>query len=186
MYKICQTEQSTRRQRELEKGLLQLMLRRKYEDISVSDLCDQMQIPRKSFYRYFSSKDGILFALIDHTIDDFFQAPVENPQNKHPGIIDLDRFFQFWYENQALLDALQRSNLSGILVERVNRFAVTEGHFPQQFQHLRPLEREAAMAFTTCGLMAMLLSWHGQGFPLSPKEMTDLTVKMMTKPMLTK
>ena len=39
MYKICQTEQSTRRQRELEKGILQLMLRKNYEDISVSDLC---------------------------------------------------------------------------------------------------------------------------------------------------
>ena len=53
MYKICQTEQSNRRQRELEQGLLQLMLRRNYEDISVSDLCDHLQIPRKSFYRYF-------------------------------------------------------------------------------------------------------------------------------------
>ena len=60
MYKICQTEQSTRRQRELEQGLLRLMLHKNYEDISVSDLCDHMQIPRKSFYRYFSSKDGAL------------------------------------------------------------------------------------------------------------------------------
>ena len=60
MYKICQTEQSARRQRELEQGLLQLMLRKNYEDISVSDLCEHMALPRKSFYRYFSSKDGAL------------------------------------------------------------------------------------------------------------------------------
>ena len=59
MYKICQTEQSIRRQRELEQGLLRLMGKRNYEDLTVKDLCDEMALPRKSFYRYFSSKDGV-------------------------------------------------------------------------------------------------------------------------------
>ena len=45
MYKICQTEQSTHRQRKLEQGLLQLMLHKNYEDISVSDLCEYMNVP---------------------------------------------------------------------------------------------------------------------------------------------
>ena len=45
MYKICQSEQSAKRQKELEQGLLQLMLRHNYEDISVSDLCEHMNIP---------------------------------------------------------------------------------------------------------------------------------------------
>ena len=58
MYKLCKTEQSANRQRQLEEGLLQIMLTRHFEEVSVSELCDQLQIPRKSFYRYFSSKDG--------------------------------------------------------------------------------------------------------------------------------
>ena len=51
MYKLCKTEQSAGRQRELEQGLLHLMLKNRYEDISVSDLCNFMKIPRNSFYR---------------------------------------------------------------------------------------------------------------------------------------
>ena len=51
MYKLCKTEQSAQRQRELEYGLLDAMLVKNYEDISISDLCDHLQIPRKSFYR---------------------------------------------------------------------------------------------------------------------------------------
>ena len=51
MYKLCKTEQSARRQRELEQGLLAAMSTHQYEEITVSDLCDQMNIPRKSFYR---------------------------------------------------------------------------------------------------------------------------------------
>ena len=58
MYKQCQTEQSTARQRQLEQGLLQIMQKRHYDEISVSDLCEELGIPRKSFYRYFASKDG--------------------------------------------------------------------------------------------------------------------------------
>ena len=69
MYKLCKTEQSALRQRELEEGLLKTMSVHHYDDISVSDLCQQMDIPRKSFYRYFSSKDGALFALIEKTVN---------------------------------------------------------------------------------------------------------------------
>jgi len=68
MYKLCKTEQSAARQRELEQGLLEIMANKRFDDISVSDLCEKIGIPRKSFYRYFSGKDGALYALIDHTL----------------------------------------------------------------------------------------------------------------------
>ena len=35
MYKRCITEQSARRQRELEQGLLEVMATRRYEDITI-------------------------------------------------------------------------------------------------------------------------------------------------------
>lgn len=185
MYKICRTEQSAKRQRELEKGLLKLMLKRRYEDISVSDLCDYLGIPRKSFYRYFSSKDGALYALIDHTLADFFEMPPSQSKARGTAIGDLDLYFVFWYENRTLLDALQRSSLSGILVERANSFALREGHFPQQFKSLNPEIQRLAMAFSVCGLMSMILNWHSQGFLISPNEMTRLAVGMLTAPLLT-
>lgn len=185
MYKICQTEQSTRRQRELEKGLLQLMLRKNYEDISVSDLCQHMQIPRKSFYRYFTSKDGALYALIDHTLADFFQMPLSKEKSRGTAMGDLDLYFLFWFENRQLLDALQRSSLSGILVERASNFALQEGHLPRQFKRMSADMQGLAMSFAICGLMSMILSWHRQGFPISPDEMTRLAVNMLTNPLLT-
>ena len=184
MYKICRSEQSFQRQRELEKGLLQLMLKRNYEDISVSDLCDYMQIPRKSFYRYFSNKDGALYALIDHTLADFFEMPTAQNKTRGTALGDLDLYFVFWHENRTLLDALQYSSLSGILVERANRFALLEGHLPRQFKALHPNIQSIAMAFSVCGLMSMVLSWHSSGFAVSPDEMTKLAVNILTNPLL--
>ncbi len=107
MYKICHTEQSFQRQRSIEKGLLALMLKQQYEDISISDLCASLQIPRKTFYRYFSSKDGALYALLDHTMMDF-QLSENNPFNKGAAPEVLQRFFYFWHEQAPLLRALHR------------------------------------------------------------------------------
>jgi len=184
MYKICKSEQSIKRQRDLEQGLLRLMLKHNYEDISVSDLCDYMQIPRKSFYRYFSSKDGALYALIDHSLAEFFEMPTTQNKTRGTALGDLDLFFLFWYENRALLDALQRSSLSGILVERATNFALSEGHLPRQFKAMRPDIRGLAMAFSICGLMSMILQWHRNGFPITPDEMTKLTQNLLTNPLL--
>ena len=55
MYKLCKTEQSANRQRSLEQGLLQAMQIKHFDEISVSDLCAQLDVPRKAFYRYFDS-----------------------------------------------------------------------------------------------------------------------------------
>ena len=185
MYKICQTEQSTHRQRKLEQGLLQLMLHKNYEDISVSDLCEYMNVPRKSFYRYFSGKDGALYSLIDHTIADFYQMPVPPKKSRGNAMGDLDLFFTYWYNNKLFLDALQRSSLSGILMERANSFALREGFIPQKFKAIPEEQQGIALSFAICGLMSMTLGWHLQGFTISPDEMTRLAINMLTTPLLT-
>ena len=184
MYKICQTEQSIRRQRELEQGLLRLMGKRNYEDLTVKDLCDEMALPRKSFYRYFSSKDGVLYALIDHTLADFFMMPTVGNKSRGTAIGDLDLYFLFWYEKRELLDALHRSGLSGILAERATNFALQEGHMPRQFKKMRLDIQTLAMAFSITGLMAMILQWHRSGFQVSPDEMTKLATEILTAPLL--
>ena len=184
MYKICQTERSTNRQRELEQGLLRMMQKRRYEDISVSDLCEHLQIPRRAFYRYFSDKEGALYSLIDHTLADFFEIPLSDKKSRGTAIGDLDLFFLFWYERKDLLDALEHSRLSGILVERANNFALREGYMPRQLQGVSSQVQSMAMAFSLCGLMSMILRWHHEGFVLSPSEMTTIAVNLLTSPLI--
>ena len=185
MYKICQSEQSSHRQRELEMGLLQLMLKRHYEDITVSDLCEHMSIPRKSFYRYFSSKEGALFALLDHTLAEFFDVAPEKHKSKHGTAMgDLDLFFLFWYERKALLGALTHSSLSGLLIERAHAFAMREGHVPRYIKNWSTDLQGIALAFCVSGLMAIILQWHGQNYQTSVEKMTQLAIAMLTQPLV--
>lgn len=182
MYKICHSDYSIRRQRELEKGLLQLMIKRNYDSITVSDLCDYLQIPRKAFYRYFSGKDGALHALLDHTMMDFQFSEQYGVSGTALG--ELDRYFQFWYDHRNLLDALQRSSLSGMLVERATQFALKERMMPMYMLSLDAQYQGIALSFAICGLMSMVIQWHHQNFIQTPEEMTRIATQMLTQPLI--
>ena len=185
MYKLCKTEQSAKRQRELEQGLLAAMTAQHYDEIAVSDLCVQLKIPRKSFYRYFSSKDGALHALIDHTLLEFEGfSDGEKPVSRRTYQSDLERFFRFWKAHKDLLDALRRSNISGILVLRSVDHAVSDVGIPARFlpQQEKQLRQQAAM-FGVCGLMSMVLKWHENGLVPSESQMAEIATELLTKPL---
>ena len=184
MYKLCKTEQSSQRQRQLEGGLLEAMQVKRYEDISISDLCENMNVPRKSFYRYFSSKDGALYALLDHTLMEFegFHEPYA------PGEIrtlqrDLEGFFLFWRGQRALLDVLAKSGLSGILIERSINYA-NEVAFPGRFLpgDTRNIQREV-VRFSVCGLMTMMLLWHREGYRDNAAAMARIAARLLSQPL---
>ena len=185
MYKVCKTEQSAARQRELENGLLQIMAVKQYEEISVSDLCDRMQIPRKSFYRYFDSKDGALHALIDHTLMEYegFNAVYLNGEHRTLNR-ELEQFFRFWLRHKNLLDALARSSMSGILIERAISHALSETVMPKRFlsQDNREMQKQITM-FGVCGLMSMVLIWHRDGYPQTAGQMADVAARLIGKPL---
>lgn len=185
MYKMCKTEQSAQRQRQLEQGLLSVMLNHHYEEISVSDLCDLIGIPRKSFYRYFSGKDGALHALIDHTLLEFESFAVPARVNeKRTSQRDLELFFRFWMENRKLLDALHRSNMTGVLFQRCLHHALEGDGIPTRFlPHNEKVNWEYAAMFGVCGLMSLVTQWHQGGFEQSPWQMAQITARLMTEPL---
>ncbi len=186
MYKLCKTEQSAARQRALEAGLLSVMLTRRYEDISISDLCAHLQIPRKSFYRYFSSKDGALHALLDHTLLEYdWEGDLHALKSGENAVVSLERFFQFWHARRNLLNALQKSDLTGILVLRAISQAQEESQVPQHFLDFRSQEqRNLAISFAITGLMTIVLQWHTDGFRQSSRKMAELATDMLSKPLI--
>jgi len=184
MYKFCKTEQSFQRQRELEQGLLDMMEYHQFEDISVSDLCDRLNIPRKSFYRYFSSKDGALHALLDHTLMEFYDTgSIEGLRGGTP-IADLERFFLFWKDHKKLIDAVLRSNLGGMLVERAVDLAKQEELMPGYVREWEDTMKNVAMSFVVCGLMSMVLQWHWDGFRIPAEKMAKAAVSMLSRPLI--
>jgi len=185
MYKLCKTEQSAARQRQLELGLLEAMKQQRYDEISISDLCEQMQIPRKSFYRYFSSKDGALHAMIDHILMEFEGIYAVNRKGQHKMMPeDMESFFSFWMLHRELLDVMEKSNLSGVLIERAIFHALQEKVMPSKFFPEDSEEMQKYLTtFGVCGLMSMVITWHHQGFQKKAGEMGMIAARILAKPL---
>ena len=184
MYKQCRTEQSAARQRELLEGLLEAMLQQHYDEITVSSLCEQMQIPRKSFYRYFSSKEGALHALIDHALLDFESFTSVHSKSTDSIQEEMEQLFAYWLHKKKLLDALAKSGLSGVLVNRAIGHSVFESMRGRRFL---PVEEQQAQEYITLfavsGFMSMVIQWHHEGYPQTVQQMAQIAIRLVSRPM---
>ena len=179
MYKHCATEESVRRQRQLETSLLELMLTTSYPQITISDICDRVGISRKSFYRYFTGKEGCLCALMDHAIFDGASYYLPGYSGNQAIRIIYERFFQYWKDQHMLLDALSQNNLSMLLVERMLVYTTQE---EQEFRilyqnHLG--EAHERSLFYIGGIMSLLLDWHQSGYKKSITQMSKILEELV-------
>lgn len=185
MYKLCKTERSAARQREIELALLDLMTKRRFEDITVSELCDYANVPRKAFYRYFDSKDGALRALIEHSMSAFgTSTPTLDDKRPRSLTREIAQFFIFWKEQRTLLSALERSGLFSLLIDAAIDFPIRDvislsRFLPEDSENMR----HSIFKFAICGLMFTMLSWYKSGFAESPHEMARTSCRMLSQPL---
>jgi len=170
---------------EIEEGLLDMMQQQRYEEISVSDLCIKMNLPRKSFYRYFGSKEDALFGLLDHRLMGYETKYAGDQTASKRGItLHLTWFFEFWKTQKDLLDALERSGISGILVQRAIHNSRRAEIFDNAPENYSREDMEMTTGFVVCGLMSIVLQWHHDGYRQTPREMAETTYKMLSLPMV--
>ena len=187
MYKLCKSEHSALRQREMEQQLLKMMGTVRYEDITVSDLCTQAGFSRKAFYRYFSGKEGALYALIDHTLWELDSFPFTENTGRNASREKMVWFFRFWEKQKALLDALDFSGISELLMKRMLVYAMSGPGVIRHFLTYRNSNlaaEEYAMTFGVCGLASIAFEWHRRGYQQSPEEIGQIALELLTKPLL--
>ena len=177
MPKNCITEQSARRQRWIENGLLELMLRRTFDEITVTDLCRHLELPRRSFYRYFRD---VLDSLMEHT----FQDMVIGGRPLNPEVFAEN--YRFWIERRELLDALRRSGQIQRLYDFVLRYASDESirEYLTPAEDSLDLSREAN-TYIVSGFISLVIAWHADGFRRSPEEMAKISWRLLFTPILT-
>jgi len=170
MYKLCHTEESSRRQRTLEQGLLEAMGTHPYSKITLTDLCRRLSIPRKTFYRYFPTKQDCLLALIDHTLADCNTRTLSGwgggreLQQSH-----LLQFFRYWQEQRVFLDAIRDNGLCYLLLDRTT--AIVDKM--KELESTDNFAGDQVAYFIAHGLMTTVIRWHHHDFPCSPEEMAE-------------
>lgn len=166
MYKVCKTEKSAERQKLFQTTLLNMMKKEKYHDITVTDLCKEMEIPRKTFYRYYGTLEDVLNAILDEAlVESFLNLEIK---------ADLAGFFGYWQKKKELLDVLEKSGLSSILVNRIYEKISMDVDNSMKVGSVDYLRYSGYIS----AIMTILLAWHHTGMQQSVNEMSDLVAQM--------
>lgn len=186
MYKLCKSEQSTLRQQGLEQELLEMMKTVPFDEIMVSDLCSRAGISRKVFYRYFSSKKGALYALIDHTLQELDSFPSDRMlSGRDVYHQQMTWLFQFWQRQEPLLTVLEASGISELLTQRLVVFISSKPDIMGPSLARGDVQmQEYIINFAVSGIMSMVFLWHRSGYLLSPEQIAEIAVDLLTQPMV--
>ena len=186
MFKNCKTKQSIARQKQIENCFLQMLKLRFYEDITVSEICDELNMPRKAFYRYFSCKEGLLQALIKHNLESYQDYYKSFNVSSRTIKGELSYYFGFWKTEpiKTMLDVLDKNSLLGHLFKfsremSSSSFINMEKFFPSE----TPWHREQILNFTIQGLQSLMLDWYYSGFEKSTDEMAKVACIMLQEPL---
>lgn len=178
MYKHCNTEESAQRQRQLEQCLLELMADTPYANITIGHICDHAGISRKSFYRYFDSKDGCLHALLDHTIMDGSAYYIPDMDHGSSSLTFCTRIFEFWYKQTPLLNALERDGQSLQILQRMIRYILEEEPEYARYMGIAKNDVMEHIVYTVSGVMGLVLTWHHEHYRKTPAQMGEILYQM--------
>ena len=185
MYKLCKTEQSAKRQREIEGALFDLLMKKSYTDITVTEICDVLFMPRKAFYRYFDSKDDTLYALIEHTMAEYNDFSASLDKSKVRTLKrEIEKYFAFWKDHKLLLDALYKNNMLEKIIDVSVGFPINDMVSIKKFlPDDNDWAREKIFKFAVCGLVFQMLDWYKDGFRTSISDMAQLACRTLSKPL---
>ena len=179
MTRICTNEKTAARQRWIENGLMELMQKCKFEDITATELCRYLELPRRSFYRYFDDMEDVLDCLMNHTFQDM--AITDTGLT----VAELEKYYEFWYCHKSLLNALAYSGMHSKITEYAMRYANVESlkkYLPVHDLGM-DLSREMNL-FVISGLSSLMISWHAEGFQKTPHQMACIAYRMLSEPLL--
>ena len=101
----------------LEEALFDLLATKtSLRNISVAELSEHAQIARRTFYRYYHSKEQVLTNYLDRLIQDYITELQTAKLTNFEDLVNL--FFQYWSQYTEPLKILQDANLLVFILQR--------------------------------------------------------------------
>ena len=159
MYKKCKTEESAKRQKQFAECLMQLMEKKNFSDITITELSSRMNAPRNAFYRYFDSLEDVLYSYLDDILLYLVHyATVEEAQkkwNERKRRINWDKIVVINSDRNGMTDDL-KSQFEKLPYKKVMFTNLPNDKFPSSY-YLTGSESEECL-----GLVPEPIGWFGK------------------------
>ena len=103
------------------KALFQLMHKKSFSDITITELIRTAGVARVSFYRNYDSKEDVLIKLIEGVLDDF-RSTIDSNETNYYTYENVRRSFEYFKEYGDFVLDLYQFGYGSILLEMLSRF----------------------------------------------------------------
>ena len=158
-------------------ALYELLLKKTFDEVTVSDICKKAGVSRMTFYRYYTTKDDIFIDFSDERFAEFFDAVVryQNPTLEE-FILGMFYFFTTYRRQLLILIKAGKENILLKQLDSYARYLVIGGKLSNiPFNVLN----EQVIPFFVGGIFNILLHWIDSPNPESPEEVTKKTMEIL-------
>ena len=184
MYKQCKNKNAIKRQEELAEQIIEMLQKKKLDNVTVSELCGHVNVPRKSFYRYFESKDDIRQYLIDRYIKTYleYDSKQASPENSVEALMVT---LSYWKANRKLMIAIMNSGAIPLLEDSISEYLTERG-----FGEFASIHSKDSFAYTLgvrllvhC-VFVIITDWLQTNCRASVPDAAALIVDVITNPLV--
>lgn len=175
---------ASRRQKQIEDCLYHNLLQRPYTSVSISDLCHQLEISRKSFYNYYPDKDSCFRAIISRKFRQCVLQLTSLPEGTSQDDTILT-FLNFWKAERNLLDIIVRNNLLYVSIDQCIVFLRDEDRSILNILNTPQMQNDEYVlsVFVTANI-TLLLHWYMKGFDISSEQMVNKYKRIIHEPLV--
>jgi AcrR family transcriptional regulator len=166
---------SQRTRQLLHTALIELMLERRYDEITVQDIIDRANVGRSTFYAHYLDKEDLLVSGFTQVLDALRQHVEQHKHSDWRAPSGLAFFFEHVQTHQQLYKALVRGG--GIeLIYKKGRERLRQ-NIEQHLVALVPVGQTPAAPlalvadYMAGAILTMLRWWLDSGMPCSPEQM---------------
>ena len=170
-------------QQALRSALLELMIERGYERLSVQQILDRAGVGRATFYLHYSNKEDLLRKSLDqlreHLIREWQAASKGKTQSKPPLGFSL-AFFRHVDSHRRLYRAVVGRE-SGVIVDRQMRRLLADlvkEALAQGSRERNGIRTEMAAQYVAGALMSIVTWWLDRNVKISPEEINSVFLQM--------
>ena len=165
MYTAQKNPAALRSQELICKAMCALMGELPFGGITVTRICQEAGVGRKTFYRNFQEKEDVVMLMIDHLREEYEAELEDISLEEAPGY-----HFRFLAERMEFMLLLYRSGCVPLLTERFAEL------LPRVMPRWSADERENAYrtAAVVAGTEAVIRLWAERGFRETPEELVGL------------
>ena len=145
-------------------AMLKLMKNTNFNDISISQVCEEAGVGRASFYRNFENKEAVISRYLKKLLDEWQTKTAQKPD-----LHWVEAIFLHYWEHRELCIMLYKQGLGHLSLQSIKELC---GPKPEQSNLIA-----YTTAYVSYGLYGWIEEWVKRGMKETPKEMAVLLIK---------